>query len=445
MPEADVIDNGRVLAALTAVSEAVTSMRADIDALKQPKGRTSNDLIDEERIDRKNAAVSDAQEVLDNARRVRAAAKETLDRIRAAREERPSAGRDNRPGGMPRNHLNGEPLTADQVSARAEYREKFKAWLKTGRDGELIQTAPKAAMQTQIAEKGGFLVPEEMERSVIELGTLYSPMRSICDVRTINQGNSLKQPANVQGATAGWTGELASRTETATDDIAMLQWFLMEAYAQPKVTNILLADAEFDVEGWLNEGITREFADLEGAAFISGGGVNSPRGIQSYTVVANGSYAWGSVGYIPTGVSAAITDSSNNGYDALLDMITALHRRYLPNARFLMNRTSETTIRKVKDGNENYMWQPSVSIDKPATLFGYPVEIDDNAPAAGSNTYPVMLGDFQQAYRIVQKAGMMMLRDEVTDKGRTIFYTTRRVGGGIKNFEAVKFLKCATS
>jgi HK97 family phage major capsid protein len=445
MPEADVIDNAAVMQALKDVSTAVTSMRADIDALKTPKGRTEADVIDLERIERENAAAGAAQDVLDKARRARGNAKKLIEDLKAARGERPIAGRILRPGrGAPMNHLTGEPLTDEQITARADYRKHFMGWLRSGNGNDIITTAPKAAMQTQIGEKGGFLVPFEMENAVIQLGGLYSAMRSLADVRTIAQGNSIKQPANIQGATFGWTGELATRTETATDDISMLEWFLMECYAQPKVTNILLQDAAFDVESWLNDGISREFAEGEGVAFISGSGTNQPRGIQSYTTVANASWAWNKIGYIVTGVAAALTDSTHNGFDALIDTVTALHRRYLPGAAWLSNRTVQSVLRKVKDTTGQYIWQQSLTADQPSTILGYPSETDDNMPSEGANNFPLMFGDYAQAYRIVDKAGMQMLRDEVTDKGRTIFYTTKRTGGGVKNFEAVKFVKCST-
>lgn len=435
------IDNAAVMAAIEKVNTAVVAMRGEIDTLKKP------DVVVDEKIDRINKDVGDAQAVLDKARRARVAAQETLDRIRAGRGDRPApSGRVQRNGAVTRilNHLTGKPLAQDEIDARIEYRDKFLAWTRDANPADIIRLAPKAAMQTQIAEKGGFLVPFEMESAVIQLGGLYSAMRQLCDSRPINQGNSLKQPANLQGSTFGWTGELATRTETETDNIGMLEWHLMEAFALPKVTNILLQDAAFDVESWLTEGISREMAEGEGVAFISGSGTNQPRGLHSYTKVANGSWAWGSIGFIASGVAATITDSTHNGYDAMIDMITGLHRRYLPGATFLMNRTTQAVIRKVKDLNGNYMWAPPVTAGQPSTILGYPSETDDNMPSEGANTYPIQFGDHKQAYRIVDKPGMAMLRDEVTDKGRTIFYTTKRVGGGVKNFEAIKLLKCST-
>jgi HK97 family phage major capsid protein len=452
MPEGDVIDNAALMKALTDVNKGFEALKADVDAMKRPRGRTSHDVIDRERNDRINNDVGRAQDVLDNARRASANADRALERIRSARVERHPAAA-GLPGGQPLadrgrnpilNHLTGKALTADQIQARGDYREKFLAYLRDGDKGDVIRLAPKAAMQTQIGEKGGFLVPFEMENTVIQLSRVYSAMRSICDVRSITRGNSVKQPANMQGSTFGWTGETETKADTETDDIAMLEWFLMTAYALPETTNDLLADADFDVEAWLNEGIAREFAEGEGAAFISGTGVKQPRGIQSYSTVADASWVWGKIGFIVSGVAAAITDSTHNGFDAMIDVLTSLKREYLPNARWLSNRVTQGVLRKVKDANDNYIWQPAVALDRPATILGYPTETDDNIPNEGANLFPLMFGDFSQAYRIVDKPGMMMLRDELTKKGWTKFYTTKRVGAGVKNFEAVKFLKCST-
>jgi HK97 family phage major capsid protein len=460
------VDNAAVIAALENVNKSVTAMRAEIDGMKKPVGRTSTDVVQREKIDRINAAVGNTQDVLDRARRARAnaqaararieakrvggaAGSSALDLIRAARAERPAGAIGRRisaavrPGNRMVDHLTGEPLTSDQLNARAEYTKRFMAWTRSGNGAEISRLAPQAAMQTQISEKGGFLVPVEMETAVIQLGGLYSAMRMLCDVRPITQGSSLKQPVNVQGATFGWVGELATRSETSADDLAMLEWHLMECYAQPKVTNTLLSDAAFDVEGWLNDGISREFAEGEAAAFISGGGTNAPRGLHSYTMIADASWAWGKFGYLVSGVPAALTDSTHNGVDALIDVVTATHRRYLPAASWLMNRTTQATIRKIKDTTGQYIWQQPITADQPSLLLGFPCETDDNMPSIGANTYPIQFGDHAQAYRIVDKPGMSMLRDEVTDKGRTIFYTTKRVGGGAKNFEAMKFLKIA--
>lgn len=463
-------------AALAGVNTAVTSMRAEIDVLKKPVGRTGLDVVQREKINRINASAGRAQDVLDRARRAsanaksalariqakRAAGPSALDRIRAARAERPSGagGRATAAGALnsrqPRisrvlpcdwfarglNQFNGKPLTGEQIQAREEYADKFFGWARTGKgDVDLGHLAPKAAyMQTQDDAKGGFFVTDEMESSIITLSTNYSAVRGLVDVRTITRP-SLKQPANMQGATAGWVGETASRTETNNDDAAMLQWFLMEQYAMPKISNILLQDADIDMDAWLNDGLSRAFATNEGTAWITGNGTNAPHGFLSYTMVANASWAWGKFGYLVSGVAAALTDGTHNGVDALIDVISGTKRPYLPNATWLMNRLTQSVVRKLKDTTGQYIWQQSISLDQPSTLLGYPVETDDNMPDIGANAYPIAFGDWRQAYRIVERAGTAMLRDEYTEKGFTKYYTTRRVGGGAKNFEALKFVK----
>lgn len=467
MPD-EVIDNAAVMKALTDVSTAVTSMRADIDALKKPQGRTEHDVIDRDRIKRKNAAAGTAQDVLDNARRASSAANATLERIRAARaERRPAASRvvpglpagrvqrvaRARPQALPLdwferglNHLTAEPLTGEQLSARGKYADHFFALMRKGdQDAELRALAPQAGyMQTQDDAKGGFLVPDELERQIIRLSVLFSAMRGLVDVRTVLR-SSLKQPVNLQGADAGWIGETEPRTETLTDDIGMLEWFAQTIFAQPKTTQELLDDADFDVEGWLNDGVARAIAIKEGDAWFNGDGVKKPRGILQYTVIADASWVWGKLGYYASGVAAALTDGTHNGVDILINMSAGLKREYLPNATWVMNRATAAVIRQIKDTTGQYIWQQPITAGQPSVLLGYPLETDDNAPSIGANTFPISFGDFQQAYRIIDRLGVTMMRDEITEKGFVKFYTRKRTGGGVKNFEALKLLKIATS
>lgn len=187
------------------------------------------------------------------------------------------------------------------------------------------------------------------------------------------------------------------------------------------------------------------FAEKEGLAFFSGDGVNSPRGISSYTMIADASYAWGKVGFKTSGVAAALSDSTHNGADAITDLVYALKQGYRTNGRFLMNRTTQAAVRKLKSKTEElYLWQPSIQAGQPPTLLGYPVVDDDNVSDIGANAFPIWFGDFKRAYLIVDRAGIRVLRDPYTNKPYVHFYTTKRVGGGIQNFEALKALKIST-
>ena len=188
------------------------------------------------------------------------------------------------------------------------------------------------------------------------------------------------------------------------------------------------------------------FAELEGAAFIAGTGVNQPRGLLSYDKVTDTSYAWGKLGYLATGVAGKLSDSTHNGVDALLDVVYAIKQGYRQNARWLMNRSTQAAIRKLKSKQEElYLWQPSMQLGQPATILGYPVVDDDNMPDIGADEYPIAFGDFQRGYLIVDRMGIRVLRDPFTNKPYVHFYTTKRVGGGVQNFEAIKLLKAAAS
>ena len=214
---------------------------------------------------------------------------------------------------------------------------------------------------------------------------------------------------------------------------------------EPWASNQLLEDAIINFESWLGDEGGLAFAETEATAFITGTGVKSPRGIASYSFTADATWAaapatyWGTVGYTTSGKSGAWADT--NPADALITLQHALKPVYRNNAAFLMNDATAATIRKFKNGMGDYIWQPSVQAGIPPLLFGKPVEIDENVADITTNTYSIFFGDFRRAYRIVDRRGIAVIRDNITRKGYTKFFLTRRVGGGIKNFEAIKAMK----
>jgi HK97 family phage major capsid protein len=215
----------------------------------------------------------------------------------------------------------------------------------------------------------------------------------------------------------------------------------MELYANPATTQTLLDDAFVDIGQWLADEVSITFAEQEGLAFINGTGVKKPRGILGYTTVADANYAWGKIGYLGTGGAAFAADPA--GLDKLISMVYALKQGYRTNASFLANRTTIGVIRQMKDSQGHYQWQPSSQIGEPPTLLGYPIVDDDNMDDLGANKYPVAFADFKRAYVIVDRIGTRVLRDPFSNKPYVSFYTTKRVGGGVQNFEAIKLLKCA--
>jgi HK97 family phage major capsid protein len=214
-------------------------------------------------------------------------------------------------------------------------------------------------------------------------------------------------------------------------------------YANPMTTQGMLDDGIVDIAAWLADEVNITFAEQEGAATMTGNGVKRPRGLFAYDTVANASYAWGSVGFVVSGGASGFASSAPA--DALIELYHALKQGYRNNGVFLTSDATLAAMRKFKDGQGNYLWAPPTVADAPSTILGKPVRTDDNCPAVAANAFPVAFGDFKRAYLMVDRQGIRVLRDPYTNKPYVGFYTTKRVGGGIANFEAVKLLKIAAS
>jgi HK97 family phage major capsid protein len=225
---------------------------------------------------------------------------------------------------------------------------------------------------------------------------------------------------------------------------ARLEFVVHPAEVEPWVYNETLEDADIDLAADLAGEAAIGFAEGSAAEYITGNGVGRARGITSYTNVANSSYAWGSVGYIPSGKSAAF--ASVAPADKIVDLYHSLRAQYRNGATFLMSDATLGTARQMKDGSGTYyLWQPDPLAGFGGRLLGAPVEIDDNMPAIAANSYSVAFGNFQRGYLIVQRTGTTLIRDNITAKGTTKFNFRRRFGGGVYNFEAIKLMKFATS
>lgn len=324
--------------------------------------------------------------------------------------------------------------------AKEEYRKAFNSWFRKGVDNDLNALAAKAALRTDSDPDGGYLVPEEMASTVDRVATTVSAMRSVATVMSMSAG-VYKKPITTGGAASGWVGERESRTETNTPTLSVLEFPAMELYANPAATQTMLDDAAFDIGAWLGSEVNIVFAEQEGAAFITGNGVNKPRGILAYDTIADASWTWGKLGFTISGVAAALSDNSNNGVDALIGTAYSLKQVYRPNASWMMNRTTAAVTRKLKDDYGQYLWQPATQVGQPSTLLGYPVVDDDNMSDIGANAFPIAFGDFRRGYLIVDRVGIRVLRDPYSNKPYVHFYTTKRVGGGVQHFEAIKLLK----
>jgi len=322
-----------------------------------------------------------------------------------------------------------------------EHKAGFERYMRRGDEAGLMALEGKA-LSVGVSADGGFLVTPETERRIDRLLSVASPIRSIAGVQKIS-GNVYKKPFATASASTGWVGETAARPQTTTPNLVELSFPAMEIYAMPSATQIILDDAAVDTEAWLADEVQIIFAEQESLAFVSGDGVNKPKGFLSYTNVANASWTWGNMGYLATGVAGAFA-ASNPG-DALVNLIYTLKQGYRSNANWVLNRTVQAEIRKFRDANGMYLWQPSVVAGQPSTLMGYPVTESEDMPGLAANSFSIAFGDFKRGYLVVDRLGIRVLRDPYTAKPYVLFYTTKRVGGGVQNFEAIKLLKFGVS
>ncbi|QIG80102.1 phage major capsid protein [Stakelama tenebrarum] len=331
----------------------------------------------------------------------------------------------------------------DDISAEArEHAGVYNSWFRKGTEPESMRDLEvKAGLTTQSDPDGGYLVPEQMEDTIDRVLGTVSAIRSISRVVSVS-ASEYKKLVNMGGAGAGWVDEKDERPETATPILRQITINSGELYANPAATQTMLDDARFDIAQWLADEVSIEFAEAEGAAFVNGNGNKKPRGFLQYDTVANDSYAWGKLGFVKTGAAAAF--ATEDPTDALLDLYYALRSGYRNGATFVTSDAVMGTIRKFKDGQGNYIWAPPTGVDMPATILGKPVVTDDNMPALGAGNFPVAFGNFQRGYLITDRFGVRTLRDPYTNKPFVHFYSTKRVGGGVSNFEAIKLLKCST-
>lgn len=326
---------------------------------------------------------------------------------------------------------------------KAEHKAAFEKWFRKGGDAELAAVRDlqvRAGLSTLSDPDGGYIVtPAEFDKEIERVAGTISVMRRLATVRPIGT-DEYKKLVNIGGTTSGWVAEKESRTETGTPTLKQIVLNTKEIYAEPGTTQKMLDDSIIDIAQWLADEVSVEFDEEEGASFITGDGVAKPRGIAGYTFIANSSYEWGKVGYIAGGHATLL-----NNADKLVSLVHALKPRYRNGASFLMNDTTCEVLRTLKNGNGDYIWRAGLEQGKPDSLLGKPCEYDDNVASIGAGTYPLFFGNFKRAYTIIDRMGIRILRDPFTSKGNVLFYCTKRVGGGIVLFEALKALKIATS
>jgi HK97 family phage major capsid protein len=333
------------------------------------------------------------------------------------------------------------------LSAHAEldvpHKKAFGAYLRTGNDDGLRGLVLEGkAMSTAVNADGGFLVDPQTADTIRSMLVSTSSLRSVANVVQID-AVSFDVLIDRSEVGSGWAAEVAATTETATPTIERISIKLHELSAMPKASQRLLDDSAFDVEGWLASKIATRFIRAEAGAFINGTGTDQPKGILLPTKVANASWTWGNLGYIPTGAAADF--ATTNASDCIVNLVYALTADYRANGTFIMNSKTAGAVRKMKDADGRFMWGDSLQAGEPARLMGYPVLILEDMPDVGTNTFPIAFGDFNSGYTIAERPDLRILRDPFSAKPNVLFYASKRVGGDISDFAAIKLLKVAIS
>ena len=337
-------------------------------------------------------------------------------------------------------HKAGRPHLATSSGrpfASTDHKSAFEGYMRRG-DASLLRTFESKGLSAGSDTDGGYVVPEETERSINRSLSGISPIRAIAGVRQVS-GSVFKKPFSITGPETGWVGETAARPETDSPKLTELAFPTMELYAMPAATQTLLDDAAIDIDQWIAEEVRTAFATQENVAFVTGDGVNKPKGFLAYPTVDNAAWTWGNIGTVATGSAGAFPVS--DPADKLIDLIHAVKAVYRANAHFVMNRATQSAVRKLKDGDGTYLWQPSAKPGEPSSLMGFPVAESEVMPDIAADSHAIAFGDFRRGYLIVDRVGIRVLRDPYSAKPYVLFYTTKRVGGGVQDFDAIKLLK----
>ena len=333
-----------------------------------------------------------------------------------------------------------EPVDADGYSG---YNSAFRYFM--AKDARLLTADEVKTLSVGSDPDGGYLVTPDTGGRIVTRVYETSEMRQIASSMMISS-DKLEGIEDLGEAGAGYAGEASQGSDTTTPQVGKWSIPVWIIDSEPKATQSILDDASVDVEAWLSGKVADKFARFENAEFVAG--ATKIRGITSYTTAADSGsgVTWGQVGHIVTGTSGAFGTTVATQADKLIDLMGLLKNPYLANARWVTRRSVLTAIRKFKIGatTDAYVWSPGLGVGIPETILGYPVSRMEDMPALGADSLSLAFGDFRAAYQIVDRVGIRVLRDPFTAKPFVKFYTTKRTGGGVVNFEAYKLLKFGT-
>jgi HK97 family phage major capsid protein len=335
------------------------------------------------------------------------------------------------------------PPLARAAETDTPHKKAFAAYLRSGDDGGLRGlSVEEKALSTAVAADGGYLVDPVTAAQIVGVLRSSASIRAIANVVNV-EASAFDVLVDHTDIGAGWATETGPQAETGTPQVDRISIPLHELSALPKASQRLLDDSAFDVEGWLAQRIADKFSRAEAAAFIAGDGHDKPTGFLHYPKVDNEIFAWGSLGYVPTG--AAGDFSATDPADAVVDLVYSLGARYRANGSFVMNSKTAGAVRKMKDADGRFLWSDGLAAGEPARLMGYPVLIAEDMPDIAANAYAIAFGDFRAGYTVAERPDLRILRDPFSAKPHVLFYATKRIGGDVSDFAAIKLLKFAAA
>lgn len=338
-----------------------------------------------------------------------------------------------------KNFIAARTPLAGSTDLGAPHQKAFNAYLRSGDDDGLrgLELDGKS-LSTAVNSDGGYLVDPQTSESVKSVLNATASIRSIASVVTV-EATSYDVLVDHGDVGTGWATETSSLTETDTPQIDRVTIPLHELSALPKASQRLLDDSAFDIEGWLAGRIADKFARAEAAAFINGDGIDKPKGFLTHSEVDDAIWTWGTLGYVPTGINGDVSP------EAIIDLVYALGAEYRANATFVMNSKTAGLVRKLKDNDGRFLWTDGLAAGQPAVLMGYPVLIAEDMPDATNGANAIAFGDFAAGYTVAERPDLRVLRDPFSAKPHVLFYATKRVGGDVSDFAAIKLLKFASS
>ncbi len=329
---------------------------------------------------------------------------------------------------------------ADTSEESLAHKQAFQSYLRKGDDKALLSLSCTKSLSAGSDVDGGYLVPQVLSENLRRDLQGLSSIRQLASVMTVS-ASAVEILLSQNGEEAGWVAETADRAETGTPKLVKKRIAVNELYARPRATQKLLEDSLIDVEAWLSQKIARRMAQLENAAFIVGDGQQKPKGFLSYASTLKADLGPDTFEHMKTGADGAFSDE--NGADVLMRTMEALDPQYAKEAVWVMSASAHGAIRRLKDQNGQFLWNPALSQGAPETLLGYPVVIVEGMPelVSGTASTSIVFGNFKEAYQIVDRAGTYVLRDPYSAKPYVEFYTVRRVGGDVLNFNALKMVR----